>query len=52
MASFRIDFGTTNTSVVDCEITKNGVIRTPYGENDQPFPSLVALHPENGGVVN
>lgn len=46
MASFGIDFGTTNTSVVDCEITKNGVIRTPYGENDQPFPSLVALHPD------
>ena len=46
MASFGIDFGTTNTSVVECLITEHGMTRTPYGENNQPFPSLVALHPE------
>ncbi len=46
MASFGIDFGTTNTSVVDCEITEFGITKTSYGENNQPFPSLVALHPE------
>lgn len=46
MASFGIDFGTTNTSVVECLITEHGMIKTPYGENNQPFPSLVALHSE------
>ena len=46
MASFGIDFGTTNTSVVECLITKHGITKTPYGENNQPFPSLVALHPD------
>ena len=46
MASFGIDFGTTNTSVVECLVTEHGMTRTPYGENNQPFPSLIALHPE------
>ena len=50
MASFGIDFGTTNTSVVDCEITKFGITTTSYGENNQPFPSLVALHPNKAPV--
>lgn len=44
MASFGIDFGTTNTSVVECLMTEHGITTTPYGENNQPFPSLVALH--------
>ena len=50
MASFGIDFGTTNTSVVECLITEHGIIKTPYGENNQPFPSLVALHQQNPPV--
>lgn len=41
-----IDFGTTNTSVVERFITERGTTRKLYGENNQPFPSLVALHPE------
>lgn len=50
MESFGIDFGTTNTSVVECLITDGVVTQTPYGENNQPFPSLVALHPEKPAV--
>ncbi|MBR6954002.1 MAG: Hsp70 family protein [Clostridia bacterium] len=50
MASFGIDFGTTNTSVVECLITEHGMTKTPYGENNQPFPSLVALHPDKQPV--
>ena len=46
MISFGIDFGTTNTAVVGCLTTENGLTTTAYGENNQPFPSLVALHPE------
>lgn len=48
--AFGIDFGTTNTSVVECLITEHGITKTPYGENNQPFPSLVALHPEKSPV--
>jgi molecular chaperone DnaK len=50
MASFGIDFGTTNTAVVECLITDHGITQTPYGENNQPFPSLVALHPQKPPV--
>lgn len=50
MASFGIDFGTTNTSVVECLITEHGITRTSYGENNQPFPSLIALHAEKPSV--
>lgn len=50
MPSFGIDFGTTNTSVVACLITAHGITTTPYGENNQPFPSLVALHPDKPAV--
>lgn len=50
MSSFGIDFGTTNTAVVGCLITDHGIIKTPYGENNQPFPSLVALHCEKPPV--
>ena len=50
MASFGIDFGTTNTSVVECLITEHGITKTPYGENNQPFPSLIALHAEKPPV--
>ena len=46
MISFGIDFGTTNTAVVECLFTDHGVSATRCGENNQPFPSLVALHPE------
>lgn len=46
MISFGIDFGTTNTAVVECLFTDHGVSATQCGENNQPFPSLVALHPE------
>ena len=50
MASFGIDFGTTNTSVVECLITEHGITKTSYGENNQPFPSLIALHAEKPPV--
>lgn len=46
MISFGIDFGTTNTAVVECLFTDHGVSATRCGENNLPFPSLVALHPE------
>lgn len=48
--AFGIDFGTTNTAVVKCLLTDQGMTLTPYGENDQPVPSLVALHPEKSSV--
>lgn len=38
MISFGIDFGTTNTAVVGCLTTENGLTTTAYGENNQPFP--------------
>lgn len=44
MFSFGIDFGTTNTAVIECLFTEHGMTTTKHGENDQPFPSLVALH--------
>ncbi len=50
MVSFGIDFGTTNTSVVGCIRTEHDITTTPYGENNQPFPSLVALHEEKPPV--
>lgn len=50
MSSFGIDFGTTNTAVVECLITEHQISKTVYGENNQPFPSLVALHPENAPI--
>ena len=48
--AFGIDFGTTNTAVVECLITEHATTKTVYGENNQPFPSLVALHPVNDPV--
>ena len=50
MASFGIDFGTTNTSVVECLVTEHAITKTPWGQNNQPFPSLVALHAEKPPV--
>ena len=44
--AYGIDFGTTNTAVVGRIATEHGVTAKPYGENNQPFPSLVALHPQ------
>ena len=46
MISFGIDFGTTNTAVVEYLFTDHGISATRCGENNLPFPSLVALHPE------
>ena len=46
MASYGIDFGTTNTAVVECLFLNNKMSATPLGEMNQPFPSLIALHPE------
>ena len=46
MVSYGIDFGTTNTAVIECLFTGHGMSTTKYGENEQPFPSLVALHEE------
>lgn len=46
MASYGIDFGTTNTAVVECLFRNNEMIPTFWGEMNQPFPSLIALHPE------
>ena len=43
MASFGIDFGTTNTSVVECLVTEHGMTRTPYGENNQPESAAIVL---------
>lgn len=37
MASFGIDFGTTNTSVVECLVTEHRMTRTPYGEKQSAF---------------
>lgn len=45
MVSFGIDFGTTNTAVIECLFTEHQMSTTHHGEGDQPFPSLVALHP-------
>lgn len=45
MVSYGIDFGTTNTSVIECLFTEHQESTTPHGEGNQPFPSLVALHP-------
>ena len=44
MIDFGIDFGTTNTAVVECIRTSHDVSTTPCGEGNLPFPSLVALH--------
>lgn len=46
MIAYGIDFGTTNTAVVERITTGRGASTTRCGENGQPFPSLVALHPE------
>ena len=49
MASYSmygIDFGTTNTAVFEYFFTKDQISTTQHGEGDQPFPSLVALHPD------
>ena len=46
MIAYGIDFGTTNTAVVERIATTHGESTTFCGENRQPFPSLVALHPE------
>lgn len=43
---YGIDFGTTNTAVIECLFTDHGMSTTKYGENNQPFPSLAALHSE------
>lgn len=48
--AFGIDFGTTNTAVVECLITEHGITKTNYGDNNLPFPSLVALHAEKPPV--
>ena len=50
MISYGIDFGTTNTAVVARITTAHGESRTLCGENRQPFPSLVALHPEKNAL--
>ncbi len=50
MSSFGIDFGTTNTSVVGCVENDGLLTRTTYGQNSQPFPSLVALHAQKPPV--
>lgn len=46
MVSYGIDFGTTNTAVIERLVTEHQASTTHYGEGDQPFPSLVALHPD------
>lgn len=46
MASYGIDFGTTNTAVVECLFRNHEMIPNFWGEMNQPFPSLLALHPE------
>lgn len=46
ISSYGIDFGTTNTAVVECISTDHGMSSQHWGDTDQPFPSLVALHPE------
>lgn len=46
MVSYGIDFGTTNTAVIECLFTNHQMSTTHHGEGEQPFPSLLALHPE------
>lgn len=48
---FGIDFGTTNTAVVQLLVDDYGAKTIYCCEDDMPFPSLLAIHKENGTVL-
>lgn len=49
--NFGIDFGTTNSSVVQCVSLNGKTTRIPHGDDEgRPMPSIVAINKETGEV--
>ena len=48
---FGIDFGTTNTTVSYLLEDEYGIKKINCGEDNMPFPSLLAIHKENRSVL-
>lgn len=49
--NFGIDFGTTNSSVVQCVSLDGKTRRIPYGDDEgRPMPSIVAIDKATGEV--
>lgn len=48
---FGIDFGTTNTAVVQILVDEHGTKTINLGEDDMPFSSLVAIHKVDGTIL-
>jgi molecular chaperone DnaK len=48
---FGIDFGTTNTAVVQLRVDEHGTIEEYCSEDDMPFSSLLAINKKDGTVL-